>query len=90
MFEKGKWIPVKILDNKTGMIIGVGDICDRYQTAMMKIYHLETKCRKKDISNEERGKLVLEIRHINDLERIPLRNTLNNIFGKELWERRIT
>jgi len=68
------------------MIFGLGDIIDAFVTTQIKIFLLETKARDKGISNEERGKLVLEIRRLNDTRRVPLKNALNKMVDKEFYE----
>ena len=69
-----------------GLIIGVGDLVDKLSIANAKIGRLETKARDENVSNEERGRLTLAIRKINDLDRVPARSALNILFGKDYWE----
>jgi len=71
---------------KKHLIIGVGDLVDKLSIANAKIGRLETKARSENISNEERGKLTLQIRQINDNDRVVARNALNILFGKDYWE----
>jgi hypothetical protein len=68
------------------MIFGLGDVIDAFVTTQIKIFMMETKARDKNISNEERGKLVLEIRKLNDTRRVPLKNALNKMIDKEFYE----
>jgi hypothetical protein len=68
------------------LLIGVGDLVDKLSIANAKIGRLETRARDENISNEERGKLTLQIRQINDNDRVVARNALNILFGKDYWE----
>ncbi len=59
----------------------MGDAIDKLAIANLKIAILEADLRKgKEISNEEAGKLSKKIRKINDEERIPCKNALNEMF----------
>ncbi len=69
-----------------GLLLGVGDLVDKLSIANAKIGRLETKARDENISDAERGKLTLQIRKVNDNERVPARNALNILFGKDYWE----
>jgi len=71
---------------KRNKILGVGDLMDRLSIANGKIGRLETKARDEKISDKERGKITLQIRNVNDNERVPVRNALNEMFGKDYWE----
>ena len=71
---------------KRNKILGVGDLMDRLSIANGKIGRLETKARDEKISDKERGKITLQIRNVNDNERVPVRNALNEMFEKDYWE----
>lgn len=71
---------------KRNKILGVGDLVDRLSIANGKIGRLETKARNEKISHKERGKITLQIRNVNDNERVPVRNALNEMFDKDYWE----
>lgn len=72
------------------LILGAGDLIDRLTIANIKISILESKVRNENLSNEERGKLTLQIRKINDAERVPVRNALNVMFGLDYWSEKVT
>jgi len=60
---------------------GLGDCIDKLSIANIKIAILEADLRKgKELSNEEAGILAKKIRKINDTERVPAKNALNEIF----------
>lgn len=62
-------------------IWGLGDAIDKLSIANIKIAILEADLRKgKEISNKEAGILSKKIRKINDTERVPVKNALNEIF----------
>lgn len=66
---------------KEYQIWGIGDAIDKLSIANLKIAILEADLRKgKSISDAEAGRLAKKIRAINDTERVPAKNALNEIF----------
>ena len=67
---------------KNNQIWGVGDCIDKICIANIKIAILEADLRKgKEVSDKDAGILSKKIRKINDEERVPAKNTLNEVFG---------
>jgi hypothetical protein len=86
----GKPKSKKTIHKNTEKIIGLGFLVDQLSITNCKLFRLETLARDPNISNEERGKLTLEIRALNDNKRVVYRNALD-AWGKEdaFWEKKV-